>query len=78
MFEKIKKWFKENTRSDIMEGLEEERKFLLDNAVEAEVNIKNKGWNILSRNTRVISYSYKIQKGNNIYEVSLREALKLK
>lgn len=51
--------------------------YIQKNKVRAEENLKRNGWTILSTNTRLIDYGYKIQKNDHICRVSLDEALRI-
>lgn len=61
---------------DRMMRLENDRiNTLKDKAVK---HLNKQGWTILSTNTTIAFYGYRIQKGNQIYTVSIDEALKIK
>lgn len=74
--EKIKNWFKEEFKHH-PDAFEVENKFLNEHKGEAVIHLEHLGWNILSTDRRIAFYGYRIQKGDKIYEVSLREALEM-
>lgn len=74
IWKKIKEYF----RSELDRLIDTESVFISANKTIAENLLKELGWNILSTDDRVCFFGYKIQKGDKIYKVSLREVLKLK
>lgn len=77
MWERFKKWWKENTRDHIDAMFEDESKFIDENEPAALANLERLGWAVINTDKRIAFYSYRIQKGEHIHEVSLREALKM-
>lgn len=64
-------------RSNIDDLVDEESAFVDENAPKAVAHLSRLGWRILSTDRRIFFYSFKIQKGDFIHEVSIREALKM-
>ena len=71
----LKKIWREMRRDSLTEMLDAEDKFIDENEPAALENLKRLGWAILSTDKRICFYSYRIQKGEHIHDVSLREAL---
>lgn len=64
-------------RSNIDEIVDEQSDFVRENAPKAVAHLESLGWRILSTDRRIFFYSFKVQKGDFIHEVSVREALKM-
>lgn len=73
LWQKIRKAF----RSDLDVTFEKAAEEIREKAPKAEARLKELGWNILSVDTRIVFYSFKIQKGEHIHRVSIDEALKM-
>lgn len=73
---KFLKWLFPPSWLDI--AIEEEQEFIQKNRLRAESALRDAGWNVLSNDRRTFFYSYKIQKGNQIHVVSIREAMQIK
>lgn len=76
---KIVNWLKKNWNCESnLDGMfRVENEFIKANEVAAEENLRKLGWNILSTDTRIAFFGYRIQKENMIHDISLREALKM-
>lgn len=78
IWQSIKAWWKKNMRSDLDRIFEQENAFINKHRDAAIKNLESLGWAIISRDERVAFYGFRIQKGEHIHRVSLREALEIK
>lgn len=65
-------------RSSLDQAFEEEGAYIKQHYNAARANLNKLGWQVLSEDTRLAFFSFKIQKGEHIHRVSLREALLMK